>query len=307
VRALALLLLLGSPAWALNKQGARSDDDDGQVPIFNLSGYLFFGGFVFNPTYFARPDNTGRAALRFGLHLDLDLYKRYLSISYDENTFTDGSADSQGVWLPSEHDHVIGLNGNVPLPKNLTLTLAVHYELDAIGFHPNQQYRALHPDCRPGGTLSPPDCYDPNYSQSYVDLYARLTWTRGRFLLAAAIGGFAFNPTYAARPDNSGLALLRYVLHGEITLLPWLVYRLDFNFFTDIDEFPLQPTELDLTSEVAARWRDFEVRFIGEADLGLGKYPAMGPRPAPMPGTQQFYLAILLQWSFDGHKWITGK
>ncbi len=284
-------LLLSPAAWALNKQGARSAGDDtnegDQKPTQNLSGSVFFGGFLFNPTYAARPNNTGNALLRFGLHLDLDLYGQWLTLSYDENTFTDGSPDGQGWYAPSEHDHIVGLVSTVPLPKNLSLTFALHYEIDAPGFHPKRSYLLAHPE------------YDPNYTQSYVDAYARLSYARGPFSGFVALGGFLYNPSYAARPDNAGLALLRYVLHGEVELLPWLVLRADLNFFTDRDEFPLQPTELDVTSEVAFKWRDFELRYIGEADLPIGRYPALGPNPAQTPGLKQFYLAMLVQWNFD--------
>jgi hypothetical protein len=74
----------------------------------------------------------------------------------------------------------------------------------------------------------------------------------------------------------------------------------DLNFFTDRDEGPLTPSELDVTSEVGVRWRDFELRFVGEADLPIGAYPRGGPNPAaPTPGLKQVYLATLLQYSFD--------
>lgn len=295
------MVSLSAPAVALNKQSQRQSEADGtdKPPVFNLSGFIFAGGFLFNPTYAARPDNSGLALLRFGLHLDLDLYRRYLTLSYDENTFTDGAAESPNPIYPSEHDHIVGLLTNIDLPHHLTLTLATHLEIDAIGFGPNTAYRQLHPDCTPGGRLLPPACFDPHYSQSYVDAYARIAYTRPRLLLFAALGGFLYNPSYAARPDNAGLALLRYVLHGEFIPLPWLALRLDLNFFTDRDEFPLQPTELDTTTEVAVRWREFELRFIGEADLPVGAYPLAAPHPSATPGLKQFYMATLLQWNFD--------
>ena len=287
VAVLAALLLAASNAAALNKQGARQDSD-GPAPRFNLSGYVFAGGFLFNPSYAARPNNSGRALLRFGLHLDADLWRRYLTLSYDENSFTDQAAGGAGVLLPSEHDHILGLLSNLPLGHDLDLTLAVHYELDAPGVEASTAYRAAHPG------------YAAGYSQSYVDAYARLGFERGPWLLALAVGGFLWNPSYAARPDNAGLALLRYVLHGELAPLPWLALRLDLNFFTDRDEGGLVPTELDAVAEVAVRWRDFELRFAGEVDLPLGRYPEGGPHPATgPPGIRQMYLAALVQWNFD--------
>jgi hypothetical protein len=228
------------------------------------------------------------------MHVDLDLYHRWLTLSYDENTFTDRSPASGGWYEPSEDDHIVGLLTNIPLKPDVSLALAAHYELDLPGFEARPAYIASHGD------------YQRGYSQSYIDVYARASWTHGRWTAFAALGGFAYNPSYAARPDNSGVALLRYVLHGEVALLPWLSYRLDFNFFTDRQEGPLTPTESDILSTVAARWRSFEVRFDAEADLGVGKYPHVGdPRyssnqPNPRPGFNQFYLATVMQWTFDG-------
>jgi hypothetical protein len=284
VRALLVLILACPTALALNKQGARSADEDGPSKTFDVQGYVFFGGFIFNPSYAARPNNTGRAAFRYGLHLDVDLYHQWLTLSYDENTFTDSSASSPGLFLPSEHDHILGLLSTIPFKHGFALTLALHYEIDASGHEPQPQ---------PAG-------YVAGYSQSYADIYARASWDRGPVSLAVALGGFLYNQTYAARADNAGIALLRYVLHGELRALPWLTLRLDLNSFTDRDQFPLTPTELDVTSEIGVRVGKWELRFIGEADLNLGRYPATGAHPAPSsPGLQQFYLALLLQWSFD--------
>ena len=294
-RALALAALVAAtlgptPAAALNKQGARkakTPSAPAAEPTVDASGYLFGGVFLFNPTYAARPNNSGLALYRFGLHLDFDLYKRWLTLSYDESSFTDGTPATKNPLAPSEYDQIVGLLSTVPLPHDLELTLAVHFEYDLPGAEARPAARA-------------PD-YQVGYSQGYVDAYARLGFTRGRLALFAALGGFLWNPTYAARPDNAGLALLRYVVHGELRLLPWLTYRLDLNFFTDRDEGPLTPSELDLTSELGVRLgEDWELRFVGEADLPIGTYPAAGPHPpSPAPGLEQFYLAGLIQWSFD--------
>jgi hypothetical protein len=286
--AVVAVTLAAAPAAALNKQGARKARAATDAePTVDASGSLFGGVFLFNPTYAARPNNSGVALYRFGLHLDVDLYKRWLTLSYDENSFTDGSPGARNPLAPSEYDQIVGLLSTVALPHDLELTLAAHLEYDLPGAEARKEAR-------------PPD-YQVGYSQAYVDAYARLGFARGRLALFAALGGFLWNPSYASRPDNSGVALLRYVLHGELRLLPWLAYRLDLNFFTDRDEMPLSPTECDVTSELGVRLADdWELRFVGEADLPIGAYPANGPNPAnPAPGLRQFYLAGLLQWSFD--------
>lgn len=288
-----------APTYALNKQGARSGSEPDDPP-FNLAGYVFGGVFLFNPSYAARPNNTGNVLLRYGLHIDADLYHRWLSISYDLNVFTDRSEGARSPIAPTEHDHIVGLLSTLSLPRHLELTFAVHYETDQPGYEARGRLRATRPDCG-AGRPPPPRCYDVGYSQSYVDAYARLSYTRGILALSAALGGFLWNNTYAARPDNSGLALLRYVLHGELTLRKWLVLRLDLNFFTDREDKYVVPTELDLTSELAVRLRAFELRFVGEMDLPLGNYPG-GAHPAAVAGVKQAYLALLGQWSFDLQK-----
>lgn len=292
--ALAAVLWSAAPAHALNKQGARNDDADGADQAFNLSGYVFSGVFLFNPTYAARPGNSGLAFGRFGLHVDLDLYHRWLTLSYDENTFTDRSPASPGWYKPSEDDHIVGLLTNIPLPHDFSLAFAAHYEIDLPAYEATRAFRD-----------NPANQYQAGYSQSYIDVYARAGWTGGPWTAYAALGGFAYNTSYAARPDNSGVALLRYVLHGEVELLPWLVYRLDLNFFTDRQEGPLTPTESDILSTVAAHWRAWELRFDAESDLNIGRYAHTDdPRyahtqPIPRPGFNQFYLATVIQWSFD--------
>src|SRR5438105_1297539 len=105
IRALALLLLLATPARALNKQGeSRRGDAPGAgdvLPFMNLAGYLFAGPFLYNPTYASRPNNGGLALMRFGGHVDWDLYRRWLTLSYDANLFLD--RDTVAV---SEWDHI---------------------------------------------------------------------------------------------------------------------------------------------------------------------------------------------------------
>lgn len=302
---LAVLLLGARSAHALNKQGARATTSEEQPPTFNLSGYVFAGAFLFNPSYAARPDNTGLTMFRFGLHLDADLYRQWLTLSYDFNSFTDRGDERRNLFLPTEHDHIVGLLSTIPLPHDLSLTLALHYEYDGTLTAPNARYLAQHPDCVNGVADHPPGCYQAGYSQSYADAYARLTFDRPRYSVYAALGGFVWNRSYASRPDNSGLALLRYVAHGEAWLIPsWLTVDLDFNFFTDRDEGIFKPTEADIVSEVALHFAErYQVSFIGEADLPIGAYPAKGPHPpTPTPGLRQVYLALMFQVDFDLHR-----
>src|SRR3954464_7440654 len=78
------------PVRALDKQGsAHGGQVSGAESGFALSGSLLGGAAIFNPSYAARPDNSGHALLRLAPHLDMDLIGSRLSIPVDVNVFTD--------------------------------------------------------------------------------------------------------------------------------------------------------------------------------------------------------------------------
>ena len=91
------------PVWALEKYGrplpsmeehgeaARESEED----LFE--GYFLTGAFVSNPTFAARPDNTGLVGLRHMMHLQTHLYKEYLSFYTDQNFFSDRTAGSNSL------------------------------------------------------------------------------------------------------------------------------------------------------------------------------------------------------------------
>ena len=138
-----------------------------------------------------------------------------MTLAYDGNVFTDWLATDEAN--PSEIDTIVGV-----LTRHDDLELAAHLETDR-----------------------PADC--PGISQSYSDVGARYYFDGFRIWRGLAramplqgwtgfftLAGFTYNPTYAARPDNTGLALLRVVAHSEIDLWrPWLSLSIDLNAFTD--------------------------------------------------------------------------
>lgn len=273
VSVLAFLLLLPAPALALNRQGQpTAPGDDAELPpLMNFSGYAFAGGLFYNPSYAARPDNSGRALLRVGLHADLDLFRKYLTVTYDANVFTD--RDSPQWYRPSEHDHIVGL-----LARWRMLEAATHYEADL-------------PADRPGA------------AQSYVDVHARWyfnVWTAFPALRHAlphqglwgfvTLAGFVYNPTYAARPDLSGLALLRYAGHLELDLYrPWITISVDLNFFTARESgYGLVPSELDTTIGLTAHLGPVDLSIVAEND-----------RPLDRQGLQQSYASLMAAYHFD--------
>ena len=278
--ALLLGLMLGRSAGALDKQGsgAHGGTVAGAETGFDFTGALTLGVSVYNPSYAARPDNTGRTLFRYAIHADIDLIGRRLSIPLDINFFTDGDRDGGGVMVPSEFDVITGATSTWGLGEHAAFEGGVRIEHD-----------------RPvdrGGS-----------AQTYADV-------RGRFLgeipgkafgLAGhdlsgwlTVGWFAYNrphtSTYFARPDNTGRALLRYAAHGSMELIPnRLTVAVDGTFFTDSRAANvMRPSELDLTPELILSLGTTEVHLAYERDMPLDR-----------AGIKQEFVYILAQVAFD--------
>lgn len=274
------LLLASSGALALDKQGSAhgGSASAGEATGFNLAGAFQLGVSLFNPSYAARPDNTGLALLRYGLHLDLDLLGPKLSIPLDVNFFSDAQLwPREAALLPSEFDVIAGVTSTWDVAKG-ALELGVRAEHDR-------------PVDRPG------------FSQTYVDARARYLYSLAAYLpkLGDALhhgdvsgwltlGGFALNPTYAARPDNSGLALLRYALHSEVSVEDDRVsLGFDFTFFSDRQaKNPIAPSELDFTVDLILHEAPYELHLAYERDM-----------PVDRPGLVQHFVYALFVVAFD--------
>ena len=276
-----VLLGFASPAWALDKQGsAHAGQVGGGAREFNVSGAGMLGASLYNPTYAARPDNTGLALFRYALHLDVDLLGRMLSIPIDVNVLTDRQRKKALIFAPSELDLIGGLTSTNGLTRGFDLELGARVEHDR-----------------------PVDRGD--FNQTYVDARARLLYSAaalspalGQTLLDgdlsgyATLGWFVVNPTYAARPDNSGRALLRYAAHSELSL--WhrrLALGADTTFFSDRKaDNPVAPSELDVTGELIGRAEPFEVHVAYERDM-----------PIDRGGLTQALLYLVVAYGFDFH------
>ncbi|HEU4535687.1 MAG TPA: hypothetical protein VFS00_16280 [Polyangiaceae bacterium] len=267
------------PARALDKQGSAhggnvgGEADDG----FHASGSLMFGSALYNPTYAARPDNTGRALFRYAAHVDLDLIGRKLSIPLDLNVFTDRERRGALIFAPTELDVIGGLTSTWNAgPGAIEFGSRVEHDrpVDRSGF-----------------------------TQTYVDARTRYLYSLAQIAPGIGpaleggdvsgwltLGWFALNPTYAARPDNTGLALLRYALHVEVSAFDDLIsLGLDGTTFTDRRASNvLRPTELDLTPEIIVRSAPFEVHLAYERDMPLDR-----------GGLVQSFAYVLGVWSFD--------
>jgi hypothetical protein len=115
------------------------------------------------------------------------------------------------------------------------------------------------------------------------------------------LGWFAYNPSYAARPDNSGLALLRYVVHTEISFFDDLVsIGFDATMFTDRKTNAIKPSELDFTPELIVHVDPFEAHLAYEQDLPLDRTAAdEADVEAKNRGMRQRFVYVLGVWNFD--------
>ena len=94
----------GRPLPSMEKQGEEAREAEETL----LGGYLLAAPFVSNPTFAARPDNTGLVGMRYMAHLEVDLYKQYLTFYTDQNFFSDRT---NGWIILSEWDMAYALTG----------------------------------------------------------------------------------------------------------------------------------------------------------------------------------------------------
>ena len=265
----------GRPLPALQAEKEETAENGREEEESLISGYILSSAFVSNPTFTARPDNTGLAGLRHMLHLETDLYKQYLTAYTDQNFFSDRT----NGWIKlAEWDDTYGLTG-----------LLNHWGWRI-------QYERDKPLDRSG------------LQQLYADALVTYrfkaeqdwTWWKGVFpnqnLTAyAGPGWLFFNQNYFARPDNTGRALLRYVAHFDLDLYREKVILFgDMNMFTDrTASSTIRPSELDWILGVALRWHDYEVSVYQESD-----------QPLDQGGLVQKYWAVQLRVAFEVPKRI---
>jgi hypothetical protein len=273
---------VSTTASALDKQGSAhgggvAGDDHDHDNEMNFSGAVTLGSSIINKSYAARPDNTGLALMRYAAHGDIDLIGRKLSIPIDLNSFTDRKRKGALVFAPTEFDVIGGVTTTNSIAKPIDLELGARVEHDR-----------------------PVD--KGHFTQTYADVRARMLYSLakqwpglknalidGDISGYATLGWFAINPSYAARPDNSGLALFRYVAHSELSIYKdYFSIGLDGTFFTDRRKNAVSPSELDVTYEIIGRAAPFEVHVAYERDMPLDKDSLV-----------QSFLYVLLVYGFD--------
>lgn len=264
-----------NPALALEKYGrplpslkTTGEKETAEESLF--SGYFLTGVFAHNPTFAARPDNSGLVGLRHMLHLETDLYKQYLTFYTDQNFFSDRT----NGWIElSEWDGTYALTGVLG-----HFNWRLQYERDA-------------PLDRRGIKQEYADILGTAKFQAVQDLPAWGRLLPNQNLTVYAGAGWLFhNSNYFARPDNTGRALIRYVAHADLDLYKnKVVLYGDINMFSNRDAGnQVSPTELDWIVGLAARWRNMELAVYYEQD-----------QPLDRSGLVQKYLALQLRFSFD--------
>jgi hypothetical protein len=253
-----LALFVPAGARALDKQGSShgasvADDSAG----FGLYASMLAGVALYNPTYAARPNNSGHALGRLAPHFDLDLIGTRLSIPLDVNLFTDRDRPGLGKLAPSELDVITGLTSTWPLGPT-AFEVGARFERDM-----------------------PVD--RGSFSQSYGDVRARWLgslaafepgvpgWLHGGDVTTqVTLGWFGLNRNYAARPDNTGIALFRYAAHLALEAFDGLLLTgIDATLFTDKRKHAVRPSELDLTFDVGTSVSVIDVHLAYERDMPI--------------------------------------
>jgi hypothetical protein len=293
---IVLALLVAAPSVrALDKQGsgAHGGAVEGLDWGVDVSGAASVGLAFYNPTYAARPDNSGHALMRYALHSDVNIIGRRLSFPLDLNLFSDRDARGAGrKFVPSEIDVIAGITSTWGVGSG-ALELSSRVEAD----HPLDRGGYSNASAGAGA------------AQTYVDVRARYLYSFAKSFSSVGpalanvdlsgwltLGWFVFNPgapgTYFARPNNTGSALFRYAWHAELSVYDDVVsFAVDTTFFTDRGTHgSVGPTELDLTPEIIVRHLPWELHLAYERDM---------PLDSSQPFLAQHFAYLLAVYNFD--------
>ena len=150
-----------------------------------------------------------------------------------------------------------------------------------------------------------------NLHQWYIDARARYLYSVGSVAPSVGralrngdisgwftLGGFLYNPSFPARPDNSGISLMRYQGHVEVSLFgDFVSARLDTDWFTDGHAANvLRPTELDITPEIVFEVEPLEFHVALESDMPLDR-----------GGFTQSFAYVTLKYEFDSRETSPAK
>jgi hypothetical protein len=219
---------------------------------------------------------SAHALLRLAQHADIDLIGQRLSIPIDINVFTDRDRPGVRVLQPSELDLISGVTSTWPVGAT-ALELGARGEADL----PVDRggYKQIDADVRARWLLSLRQLV-PGISDALAG---------GDLTGVVTFGWFAINPSYPARPDNSGNALWRYGMHLELHYAERLFIALDATMYTDRHAQPFTPSELDLTPEIGVTIAEgLDVHLAYERDM-----------PIDRGGVVPHFLLLFATWDFS--------
>jgi hypothetical protein len=258
-----------------NPHEGEPEDPKDEDESVNVSGNALVGYSFYNPSYGARPDNSGFALARYATHLDIDVPTNQnnwnLSFPIDANMFTDRLSSGLNILRPSELDLFGGITETHSFTKGSKFEIGIHAEEDRpLSSATSYETSACQPKC--------------GFSQFDSDIRARYTYSLGGIFPklkedlsdgdikgSFAVGYDWFNPSNPSRPDNSGRELFAYDM--QTTFLVWhnrLGIKVQTTLLTDKwASNILSPTELDFTYGFVVKTNKFTTTVAYERDMPL--------------------------------------
>ncbi|MCX6052464.1 MAG: hypothetical protein NTZ60_08105 [Campylobacterales bacterium] len=242
-----LFMLLGAEnLFAITKSIVKTDTDSDEVSTKSIEGEILIGNFFSNSSYTATPANEGLVENRYAVSLTYHPSEHWFG-SIDMNSFTDKTKKDRYTQL-SEFDRVL-----------------------RVGYTDNEW-----------------ECYiedekDATLDNSFYQAYTALAVKRkgsvniGEQSLSASLTAEKLiqNETYYARPDNTGLANMRYILHWDYDFGNKWVLSNDNNFFTDqnkktaLDKFT-ELSEFDCLIQISYKINNrMKISLARETDMSL--------------------------------------
>ncbi len=245
---IALSVILGSEnAFAITKSIVKTDSDSNETSKM-IEGEILIGNFFSNSTYTATPKNDGLVENRYAMSLTYHPTEHWFG-SIDMNFFTDKTKKDRYTQL-SEFDRVMRLG----------------YTDDKWDYYIEDERDATLGD---------------SFSQAYTALGVKRKESINIGVHPLSIYFTAEklirNETYYARPDNTGRANMRYILHWDYDFGNQWIISSDNNFFTDqnkralLDKFA-ELSELDCLVQISYKINThIKINLVRETDMSLDK------------------------------------
>lgn len=240
-------MLLGAEnSFAITKSIVKTDTVSDEASTKSIEGEILIGNFFSNSSYTATPSNDGLVENRYAASLTYHPSEHWFG-SIDTNFFTDKTKKDRYTQL-SEFDRVL-----------------------RVGYTDNEWDYYIE------------DEKDATLGSSFYQAYTALAVKRkgsitiGTQSLSASFTAEKLirNETYYARPDNTGKANMRYILHWDYDFgNKWAISN-DNNFFTDQNKRSvlnklIELSELDCLVQVSYKINNrMKISLARETDMSL--------------------------------------